>query len=278
MPSLPFCFHVLSPKKNTLLWELAHPHFLGTSYLFGTMHVQDIRAFGKWELAQEKIRECDALALEFDLDDRGLPASFSSTVLPNGLLLYDLFPKKKYRKLRRTFLKATGFDIGLAPRTLPFLLMGNLSAQLLQQDMPTSLDEQLWAFAKSEGKQLLGIETLNSQLEVLAKIPVEIQVKMLLDMGRNISTHRKQLLRLADLYHREDLVRLHRSVKKQAGSLRKIMLYKRNRAMASRVFEVAGSKKVFAAIGAGHLGGGKGVLRLLKKKGVKVRPVSASPM
>ena len=253
-----------------MLWRLGHPDFPAASFLFGTMHVQDVRAFGKWEIVREKIKDCDVFAVEFDLEDEGLTMSYSATILPEGQKLSDLIPEKKYMKLRRILLKSTGFNLDHGQRTLPFLLIGAISGNILQNDMPTSLDQHLWAFAKTEGKQVMGIETLSEQLAVLSKIPLEAQVKMLLDVGRNIGTFRKQLLHLAELYQKEELQLLHRAVKKQAGGLRKIMLNRRNEIMADRIFEMAAGQKTFAAIGAGHLWGGKGVLRLLKKKGMSV--------
>ena len=256
-----------------MLWQLEHPDFSETSFLFGTMHVQDIRAFGKWELVKAKILECDAFAVEFDLEDKGQAASYTSTQIPEGQQLVDLIPEKKYKKLRRTLLKATGFDLDRAQHTLPFLLIGIVSSFILRKDIPTSLDEQLWAFAKSESKELLGIETLEEQLSVLAKIPLENQVEMLLSLGKNIGRTRKELIHLTELYQKEELQLLNKAVRKQAGGLRKIMIYRRNEIMAERIYEQASSKKIFVAIGAGHLGGGKGVLRLLKQKGMKLRPV-----
>lgn len=253
---------------------MEHPGFPSPSFLFGTMHVQDLRAFGKWELVKGKILECGAFAVEFDLESDS-PNRFSATQIPDNQQLTDLLSEKKYSKLRKILLRSTGFDIAVANRTLPFLLIGAVSGQILRSDFPTSLDEQLWAFAKAEGKQMLGIETLDEQLSVMAKIPLKAQVKMLLGLSRNVSAYRKQLIHLTELYAKEDLKRLTKVVKHQAGGLRKIMLYRRNEVMAERVFAMAQEQPTMAAIGAGHLSGGKGVLRLLKKRGVKVRPVQS---
>jgi uncharacterized protein YbaP (TraB family) len=46
--------------------------------------------------------------------------------------------------------------------------------------------------------------------------------------------------------------------------------------MANRIAEFTNQHTIFAAIGAGHLGGKKGVLRLLKKKGFTVKPIKMS--
>ena len=65
-----------------------------------------------------------------------------------------------------------------------------------------------------------------------------------------------------------------KKVKKTAGSMRDALLYDRNIIMADRIEELGSQSSLFAAIGAGHLGGKKGVLRLLKQKGCEIIPVN----
>ena len=55
--------------------------------------------------------------------------------------------------------------------------------------------------------------------------------------------------------------------------MRKVLLYDRNQTMVHQFMEFAQYNSIFAAVGAGHLAGAKGMLRLLKQKGYQVRPV-----
>jgi uncharacterized protein YbaP (TraB family) len=66
---------------------------------------------------------------------------------------------------------------------------------------------------------------------------------------------------------------LYKMVKKNSKGMRPLMLYRRNEVMAERIGALVQEQRVFAAIGAAHLGGGKGVLRLLKKQGLTLHPV-----
>lgn len=256
-----------------MLWQLEHENFPAVSYLFGTMHVQDGRAFGKLGLVKEKIRACDQFAVEFDLNDRHISGSMSNTFLPNGQRLEDLISPRKFAKLRKILRKSIGLDIAHFQRMLPFMVLGLVSSSILRQDMPTSLDEELWAFAEGEGKTMHGIETLAEQMAVLAQISIPDQVKMLLSAGSNIRSYRRHLHHVTELYQQEDFQRLSKVTKRSAKGLRKLMLYRRNEVMADRIFRLASEASTFAGVGAGHLGGGKGVIRLLKKMGVVVRPV-----
>jgi len=272
---LPFHFPSILRSKRTFLWQVSGSQLPGNSYLFGTMHVQDKAAFGRLAQVKEKILACNSFAVEFHLD-QSAGAMPNAMGLPSGVTLKDLISPKKYAKLKRALLKSASINIDHYQTVSPFLLSGLVSSHSLGKDMPVSLDEYLWRFAKAEGKVGLGIETFEEQLAVLQKIPLEYQVKMLLDLGRNSRRACKHTDRMAALYEHGELLRLSKSVKKNASGLRKILLYNRNEIMANRIAEIASQGSLFAAVGAGHLGGGKGVIRLLKKKGLKLKPVAYS--
>ena len=79
---------------------------------------------------------------------------------------------------------------------------------------------------------------------------------------------------MTELYEQSDILKLYKVTRKQAKGMRKILLFNRNDLMAKRIAQFASEQSLFASIGAGHLAGEKGVLRLLKKKhGFKVKPV-----
>ena len=239
------------------------------------MHVQDLRAFSNLDFIKEKMAGCSAYAAEFHLGETH-PAAVQKMALPKGVTLKLLIPAKKYAKLRRIILKSAGIDLDSFQYSSPFMLTGLIGSQLLGKEMPASLDEHLWEHGKLAGKSLHGVETLEEQLAVLDKISLDMQVKMLLDLGRNTKRFRHHTLHSAELYQKGEMQRLSKSVTKNAGKLRKIMLYHRNEVMADRIFELVNKESVFTAIGAGHLGGGKGVIRMLKRRGLKVKPIHPS--
>lgn len=260
-------------KKRTLLWEIGGNELPGFSYLFGTMHVQDGRIFEAAEKSLDKIRACECFAAEFHLEDAKTGINPTLSQLADNQKLSQFVPAKKYQKLRRILLKTTGFDLDFLQQASPFAIVNLLTGQILQSDIPVSLDEYLWDFAKQEGKSMHGIETLQEQLEVLNKIPMQDQVEMLLDMGRNVKRFRHHLLHVTELYQEGDLQGLFKSVKKNSKGLRKLLLYQRNEIMAERIAKLVQQQMFFTAIGVAHLGGEKGVIHLLKLKGLTVRPV-----
>ena len=237
------------------------------------MHVRDQRAFQQLGKVYEAIGECDGFAAEFHLEDAGLGIESDMMQLPDSQRISDLFTKKRYQKYRSLLLKSTGLDLAHYERMLPFMVVNFATEGLLRQEMPQPLDQHLWGFAKSAEKSLHGIETFAEQIEVLKKITLDDQVKMLSGLCRNIGRFRQYLLRLAELYEAGAVQQLYKMVKKNSKGMRHLMLYHRNEVMAERIAALVQQQRVFVAIGAAHLGGGKGVLRLLKKQGVFAKPI-----
>jgi uncharacterized protein len=237
------------------------------------MHVRDERAFTMTDQVLPLIDACDAFAAEFHLQELSAPENGQRIILPQGTSLEDYMTPRKFSKIRRILLKTADIDLLMFKDALPFVIVNLVGAQMLQAERPVALDAYLWDYAHGAGKAMHGIETFGQQLKTLDSIPVKKQVKMLLGTVRNISGYRRKIHHYASLYQRGELRLLHKLMKKSSGGLRKLLLYDRNVVMAQRIEDLAGQTSVFAAVGAGHLLGGKGLIRLLKKRGMKVKPV-----
>ncbi len=260
-------------SKNSLLWQITGNKLPGTSYLFGTMHVKDERAFSLIESLKKAIDDCDAFATEFNLSEVESGVEPNAMDLPDNQVLTDFISEKKYQRIRKTFIKYFEFDIEILKSAMPLIITNALSAQTLMTDRELNLDQYLWQYAESREKVTLGIETFAEQLEILHAIPLDYQFKALLDIAKNISSFGKQHHRMTALYEKQDIRQMYQSTKKSIGSARKVLLYNRNVIMAERIERMAQEQTIFAAVGAAHLAGKKGVLKLLKDAGLKVKPV-----
>lgn len=259
-------------KKNSLLWRISKPDLPFVSYVFGTMHVKDKKAFGKIEFLEKTILECSAFAAEFNLDDIDQSLIDQHLTLNNNLLS-DLIKPKYFQKLDNLTKKAAGIPLKLIENKTPFFVISVLTETLFQSEMPEALDHHLHNFAKDNHKNIFGIEHFDEQIEVLKNIKLKDQLKSLNWIIKNYGSFRKQHIKAAEYYVNEDILALFRSVKKSSKGMRKTLIYKRNKTMADRIADFAHEQSIFSAIGAGHLAGEKGVLRLLKQKGFKVVPV-----
>ncbi len=260
-------------SKNTFLWQLTLAPDFHASYLLGTMHVKDARAFVMEHHLMELIQSVSCFAAETDIREMREMTNPASIMIPEGKRLQDFYSDKQYLKIRKMLKKAFGLDIDRFQHFLPFFIAGLVDEAILSKDMPFSLDEALWRFAGQSGKELQGIESFRVQLDIMEKIPLEVQAKQLSGIAKNVSAHRRHTLKLTELYVKGDIGRLHCSAKQGLGKLRQLMLWQRNAHMAERIFELIQHQPAFCALGAGHLWGKKGVLKFLKDKGVVLTPL-----
>ena len=263
----------MKKKKNSLLWRIEHPEANAPSYVFGTMHVRDGRAFRFREMVEQKITECEAYAAEVSFEEMNQGVMADAMDLPEGQTLPQLMKPKVYKRLRKLFEKQTGLPLELFDNNLPLFVSNLLTERLLASDMPESLDATLWNYARQLNKITLGIESFAEQLQILASISLEYQLKSLRWMVKNFKRYRQQLRQLTRLYEEARIHQLYQSTRKQAKGMRKVLLFDRNQIMAERIAQLALEQSLFTSVGAGHLAGKKGVLRLLKHQGFKVRPV-----
>lgn len=263
----------MKKKKNTLLWKISGNKLPGDSYLFGTMHVRDERAFLYQTQVYEKIELCDTFATEFNLEEMQTGAQATTMDLPEGQSLDQLLSEKQYRKLEKLLAKLVGIDLKHFNTSLPLLVSNLLTEAIMASERTVSIDQDLWNYARENEKIVLGVETYQEQIDILHKISIDYQVKSLNYTVKNWKGHSKQVKKLTKLYQAADINKLYKASKKGLQGLRKILLYDRNTLMAKRIAAMANEQTICVAIGAAHLAGSKGVLRLLKKEGLKISPV-----
>ena len=261
-------------KKKSLLWRITPASGAAPSYLFGTMHVRDLRAFGWLELANSKLADCDSFATEFDFTEADPVAMSAALALPEGKSLKDFLSRGAWKRLDHYTRKKLGTTAETLKDLHPMTVSTMLSTAFMAEEMSYSLDETLWHNARNSGKKTTGVETFADQIDTLHRIPFELHIKGLTWLLKNHSRQKKRLKKMMEQYASGDIQGLYKSAKKDAKGMRKILLYRRNHLMVKRFLEIIATETLFCAVGAGHLAGGKGMLRLLKKAGCKVEPVS----
>lgn len=264
--------------KKSLLWRITPPGGGPDSYLFGTMHVRDLRAFQWLELAQEHLAHCDVFATEFDFNEIEPVALAAALRLPEGTSLDTLLRPAVWKNLDRYAKKKLGVSAETFRFQHPMSVSTALTAAFLMEEAPQSLDETLWGHARALGKKTAGVETFAGQLQTLQSITLEQHLKSLTWLIKNYNRQKQRLKKMMAWYAAGDLKPLYRAAKKDAKGMRKTLIYRRNKQMARRFEEISAREPLFCAVGAGHMPGEKGMLRLLRKKGYGVKPIPAPGM
>ncbi len=260
-------------KLQSLLWEIRHPDSVYRSFVFGTMHLKGEEAFAHFQLALKALDQCQALALEYNLDEGQQSPSSQYFQLPDGRTLQDYYGEKKYQKMRKILKKAFHVDLDFCSQMIPLIVINLISESIFSQERALPLDSQLWSEAASRGLRLSGVETFDSQMITLQKIPLKYQLKALKSITGNVNRYRKNISSLAKAYIKQDITKLYRDSKKSLGETKKVLLFNRNVTMADSIFTQSKGQNIFFGIGAAHLAGKKGVLKLLKQRGLNLRPI-----
>lgn len=259
-----------------MLWRITPPGGGPDSYLFGTMHVRDLRAFTWLELAQTKLAKCDVFATEFDFEEIEPEALQAALRLPEGQTLDTLLKPGVWKNLDRYTREKLGATAESFRHQHPMSVSTVLTAAFLMDESPQSLDETLWNHARLLGKQTAGVETFADQLLTLRSITLEQHLKSLTWLLKNLNRQKKRLKKMMAWYVAGDLQSLYKAAKKDAKGMRKVLIYRRNKRMTERFEEMATTQSLFCAVGAGHLPGDKGMLSLLRKKGFAVKAIVSS--
>ena len=260
------------------MYEVTGNGLAQPSYLYGTFHLVCPNDLILSDALKKATADAQQLYLEIDMDDPNLQSSMmQGMMLTGGKTMKDLMSADDYTVVDSYLQKKAGMGLaqvgGLKPIALySFMMMGVLGCQ------PVSYDLTLMQMATKDKKEILGLERLEDQLALFDKIPLEKQVSMLAEMARKPDEVQKELANLLTAYKAQDLAGMIKQMKesKYDGGLDDFeadLLDKRNQNWIPVIEKAAKDKPTLFAFGAGHLGGNKGVIKLLRDRGYLVKGV-----
>jgi uncharacterized protein YbaP (TraB family) len=274
--------------KFSLLWEITGNGLQKPSYLYGTIHIYDSTIFRIPKETYAAIELCDGFALEIDLNNVDQSMLLSRMMIDNPDSTLDkLLEPEVYNEIQNIpFIKMMGAGVNMIK---PFYLQQYL---LVENPLAVqSVDLDLNAHAKAKAKNILGIETIETQLDMVDAVSLSEQAQGIKDIyeyckRENIpfaEAGKKMFSILQDTYKNQDfdkLVNLDEEFKMTSSSpvSDSAIIGTRNIGMADKISDLIlqQDKTLFVAVGALHLPDYKqfgGVVALLKKKGYDLRPI-----
>lgn len=263
---------------KSLLWRISGKKISRPSYLFGTMHVlcaEDARLSDSLKMA---IRQTDLIYFEINLDDiMGMMQSLKYMRMLDNQKLSDLLDSSDYRKVKSYFEKQGSIlPFSMLERFKPLLISSLIEENGLDCNTTNGMELVIQKEAHQLSKKILGLETAAFQAGLFDSIPYEQQAKDLVNYIDSMDFYKKTTKELVDVYRAQDLDRIDELTKTgDAGMTNYIdlLLWGRNRKWVDSLQPILASKSVLIAVGAGHLPGDKGLIRLLQKAGYILTPV-----
>lgn len=263
---------------NSLCWQITGNNLVDTSYLYGTFHSQDNRVFQFKDGVEDAFNKAAVYAMELNMDSIDKSKMKSAMLMDSGQTLQNLLSKKEYKIVNQFFLDSLGMSLFMFNKMQPILTTQFVVTKDLNKEQQNALDFYWFKKSKKQGKQLVGLETMEEQVNTFKSIPVERQAKELVKaVKENGKEEELDMNSMLDVYTSGNLdslmIIMNTSSSKSSISMEEFnefFLYKRNINMANRVEKYIIKSSVFMAVGAAHLPGKEGVIELLRAKGYKV--------
>lgn len=277
-------------NADAVLWRISKPG-AADSYLFGTIHVTDERVTALSPAVQSALAGSRRVALE--LADMSMEAILSALgrsaaliIDPAGNGLERALTGEEMQRLRAALANAGLPDVfvGLVQPWVVKLLLSTSECERdrLSQGIPV-LDMRIAELARQAGVDVIGLETPDSQIEALASLPEPQQIE-LVKLGLRLAPQLDDMMEtMVVMYTRRTLALawpLSTAMAEKVGippaamaSFEHAMLTRRNHRMRDRIVPLLEQGHVLVAVGALHLQGQDGLVRLIRDAGYQVTAV-----
>lgn len=280
-------FAQTSKWPKTLLWQITGNGLQKPSYLFGTMHLQDKRIFNLGDSLYYYFEKADGFAIEVDFNEyidsilvnvfrqkeeeelngedekkektkTDIEADSASAIVDSTASITGKFSPPRIKKTSRKIIRK--------------LREERIRRLLKYGEMPTILDAYLYGLAMRQGKWLGAVEDVKDQLNLRDEMGKEIDEEE--EAMQTDDKLRLTLEKMIGIYLDQDLNQIETySLNYGSAVLKKILFNNRNIKMARSVDSLSRLRSMFYAVGAAHLPGDSGVIKLLRNKGFTVTPV-----
>jgi uncharacterized protein YbaP (TraB family) len=259
------------------LWSLKGK--TNTVYLLGSVHF--LKPSDELPQAVDAAyRDAEKLMMEIDMDDLDPLATQQLTLdlglLPDDRTLESEVGAETYRKVSAQA-RELNLDPALLNRFQPWLAaMTLVQLQLMRQGLnpDSGVEQRLTTRAVDDGKEILGLETLEQQLGMLASLPRDQQREFLLYSVEDAERAAREVDELIAAWHVGDTTSLARLLAEgfdKYPDLYRPLTVDRNRKWISSIEQVLGARDDYLiVVGTLHLVGKDSVIELLQDKGHRV--------
>lgn len=267
-----------SDFSHGVLWKI-EAKGAPPSYLFGTIHTDDDRVLVLPAAVQQAFDGAASFAAEV-VGDEAAVRKFITAMVTREEQLPQLLGAPDYAQADH-LLAEHNIPSEARPRFKPWAAM----ITLLQPRDATGLvlDRVLLHEAQQRGKRIHALESVEEQIAALDGMAEASQVRLLHEVVNRYSEFQDTIRSLIEAYLARDLAMLWRlnaetmgrdpAVKAANDVFLQRVLFARNERFAERLAPLLHDGNAFAAFGALHLYGERGVLTLLQRRGFKVQRV-----
>ncbi|MFM2337635.1 MAG: hypothetical protein RL115_828 [Bacteroidota bacterium] len=270
--------------EHSLLWKISGNGLQNPSYLFGTMHLLCKQDAGLSENFKLALAHVDKVYFELDLDNvLDMLGAISRMKMRNDTTLADLLTKAEYEKVK-SYIEAKKrlLPFNTLQKYKPFVASSMLMEAAVPCEDQVSMEQVIMEQAQKNKMKIEGLETTAFQMSIFDSIPYKEQAQALLKMIAEEGTQKvaeNEFAVMMKAYKEQDLQKLAQMINADTdgmGKYQDLLLNNRNKRWVASLKKIMANHSLMIAVGAGHLPGELGVIKLLQKEGYTVEAVNNS--
>ena len=269
--------NISANTKNTL-WRVSSEK--NSVYLLGSLHILKSDNYPLDNSIERAFDDSQILVLEVDLRSQTDPKTqhmmLAKGMLPEGDSLDKRISKKTY-ELARAKIAELGLDIAAFKQFKPWFFTMTLVLTKLQTlgfSPQYGLDLHFFKKATQSGKQVLGLETFEQQIDMLDTLSEVSQDELVCQTVKELDILEQEMDTILKAWSTGDIKLLDETMLKslkEYPAIYKVLITQRNNSWATKIESFLKQEKNYmVVVGAGHLAGRQGLVELLKKKGYSI--------
>ena len=268
-----------SEDSKDFLWRVQSK--TGTVYLLGSLHVFKREFYPLHPRIEDAFDQSSQLAVEANVNEistKDLQKLMEIGLYPGSETIEEHLSSETYN-LMKGQIEKFGLPVLAFGKQKPWLValtLLSLEIQKLGFDPNQGIDKHFLSKATGK-KKIVELESFDYQMTLFSGLSEKEQELFLIYTLKDLELLEQELDQLIQAWKSGDTNRMEAIMTKglkedsRLSSIYEILIYDRNKKMASKVEEFLGAKETsFVIVGAGHLVGAKGVAELLKAKGYLV--------
>ena len=262
--------------EKSLLWKISGNGLNKPSYLFGTIHLTCDTSLDANTL--NALEATEQLYLELDMDDKSIQMQMMKLMMmKDGAKLSTLLSPEDFKILDEFMKKNLNMSAKMFDSFKPFMISSMLFPKMLDCKSK-SVESELMKITKEQNEEIFGLEKAEDQMKVFDEISYQDQADELLKTVKdNLEKDKKEFQEMITIYQNKDiegmLKMMSDSDNKITSENQEILLNDRNKNWIPIMVKTMKDKPTFFGVGAAHIAGENGVIKLLRKKGYKVEAV-----
>jgi uncharacterized protein len=270
-------------SAKSLLWEISGNGLKQPSYLYGTYHLLNSSYLNTQPEVMERFMESRGLVVETEIDSAKMMLLGAKMVMPDNKLS-NLLNKEDYALVNQEVKEKFGFELSMADQMKPMTLMLMLSMkdyqdmEVLKNYTGQPLDMYFASYNKKSNKKVSTLETMEQQFDLLYNhYPLDKQAEQLVAYIKNKDVAMQLSNKLVQLYFDKDVEGIWALSQEYneltGGGDMAYMTDDRNKDWMTKLPAIMKEQSTFIAVGAAHLPGENGLLKLLQRAGYTVKPL-----